>query len=76
MNAWERARIKRDVKNRYVEDENRIRTEGARPLPWACHDYPPQPKTSPGLKVRINAAIGRMECLLGESNGDRNDGTR
>lgn len=64
MNAWEQARLKRDHKPRYVADENRARTEGARPIPAFCHDYPEEPKTNPKLKARIAAAMEQMECKL------------
>lgn len=74
MNAWDQARVKRDDSPRYVTDENRTRTEGARPLPWHCHDYPEQPKTEPKLKARLMAAMEQMECALGKSNGGQNDG--
>lgn len=74
MNAWEQARLPRESK-RYVADENRLKTEGARPLPWACHDYPEEPKTTPKLKARLMFAMHKMECALGQSNGGRSDGT-
>ena len=76
MNAWEQARVKQNDKPRYISDENRLKTEGARPVPRFCHDYPPQPKPDPKFKARLQAALGEMECALGKSNGARNDGTR
>lgn len=75
MNAWEQARLPRESK-RYNKDENRVKTEGARPLPWACHEYPPEQKVSPKLKARLNFAMHQMECALGQSNGGQSDGTR
>lgn len=75
MNAWEQARIKKDPR-RYETDSNRLRTEGSRPDPRHCHEYPPEPKTEPKLKARIMCALEQMECKLGKSNGDRSDGTQ
>lgn len=63
MNAWEQARLPRESK-RYVTDGNRLKTEGARPVPAWCHDYESQPITPTGSKARIMAAMERMEEVL------------
>lgn len=74
MNAWDQARLPRESK-RYVVDENRVGTEGSRPWPNHCHDYPEQPKTPPKLRARLMFAMHKMECVLGQNNGDPSDGT-
>ncbi len=49
---------------RYVADVNRLKPEGARPVPAWCHDYETQPSTPIGRKGRIMAAMEQMEEVL------------
>lgn len=67
MNEFDRARLQRD-KKRYISDGNRTITEGSRPDPRYCHEYAPRKTVSPELAVRIEVAMGKMECQLSPEN--------